>query len=57
MNSKDIKGFRKKLRMSQEEFARACSVTLMTVSRWERGVSNPSRLASLKLEELKKKKG
>lgn len=49
MNEKQIKQLRKILSLSQEKFARVICVTLVTVSRWERGISKPSGLAEDKL--------
>lgn len=45
---------RKRLRMTQEEFATRVGVTWVTVSRWENGRSKPSKLAAQRLEELEK---
>ena len=53
----DIKGIRLELRFTQEDLARKLGLTLSTVSKWEQGLSSPSRLAREKLEKLLKKGG
>jgi putative transcriptional regulator len=53
----DIKAIRLKLGFTQEVFARKLNVSLSTVSKWEQGVTSPSRLASEKLETLIRKGG
>lgn len=45
---------RKRLRMTQEEFATRVGITWVTVSRWENGRSKPSKLATQRLEALEK---
>lgn len=49
MKEKQIKQLRKYFSLSQEEFARIVGVTLATISRWERGISEPRGLAIDKL--------
>lgn len=39
-----VKHVRTELNISQEELARALSVSFATVNRWENGKSNPNRL-------------
>lgn len=48
----DIKEIRKRLRLTQEEFAHKIGVTFATVSRWENGHSKPSKMASKLLNML-----
>ncbi len=53
----DIKAIRDELGFTQEDLARQLGLTLSTVSKWEQGVSSPSRLAREKLDKLLKKGG
>ena len=39
--AKDIKELRKKLNLSQALFAKLCNINLVTLRRWEQGVSKP----------------
>ena len=55
MDSADIKRLRKRLALTQEEFAYEIGVTFATVNRWENNKSKPSRLASRTLAVLGKK--
>ena len=41
MTAKQIQALRKKLGLTQKEFALRLKVETMTVSRWERGASRP----------------
>ncbi len=43
---------RRRLSMTQEEFAHAIGVTVSTVNRWENGHIEPSRLARKAMQEL-----
>jgi putative transcriptional regulator len=43
---------RRRLNMTQEEFAHAIGVTVSTINRWENGHSEPSRLARKAMERL-----
>ena len=43
---------RRRLKMTQEEFAHAIGVTVSTVNRWENGHIEPSRLARKAIEGL-----
>lgn len=52
MNAKEVRTLRKKLEMTQEEFARKIGVAHFTVVRWENEMNKPSRLAISKLEQL-----
>ena len=50
----DIKKFRLKLRLSQEQFAHKIGVTRVTVYRWEEGKTKISPLAQKAIESIKK---
>ncbi len=47
-----VTGLRRRLHMTQEEFAHAIGVTVSTVNRWENGHIEPSRLARKAMEGL-----
>ncbi len=47
-----IVALRRRLNMTQEEFAHAIGVTVSTVNRWENGHITPSRLARRAMENL-----
>ena len=47
-----VRGVRKRLGLTQAEFAERLGVTLLTVHRWEAGKSRPQRLARERLREL-----
>ena len=47
-----IAALRRRLSMTQEEFAHAIGVTVSTVNRWENGHIVPSRLARKAMEGL-----
>lgn len=47
-----IAAIRRRLNMTQEEFAHAIGVTVSTVNRWENGHITPSRLARRAMENL-----
>jgi putative transcriptional regulator len=49
------KAIRLELGFAQEDLARKLNVSLSAVSKWEQGVSSPSRLAREKIEKLLKK--
>jgi DNA-binding transcriptional regulator YiaG len=51
-NGSSIAALRKRLNMTQEEFAHAIGVTVSTVNRWENGHITPSRLARRAMESL-----
>jgi len=53
----DIKTIRLELGFTQEDLARQLGLALSTVSKWEQGVTSPSRLAREKLEKLLRKGG
>ena len=50
----EIKKLRESLGMTQEEFARELGVSFSTVSRWETGRGQPSRLARQQIDQLRK---
>jgi putative transcriptional regulator len=50
--SSPINALRRRLKMTQEEFAHAIGVTVSTVNRWENGHIEPSRLARKAMEGL-----
>jgi len=52
MIAKEIKSLRKKLGLTQKEFAARVNVDAITVSRWERGQQHPSNLALRQLARL-----
>lgn len=45
-----IKEIRRQLALSQEDLARELGVSYATVSRWENGQSNPSKLARVQFD-------
>lgn len=47
-----VANLRRRLGMTQEEFAHAIGVTVSTVNRWENGHIRPSRLARKAMERL-----
>lgn len=53
--STTIRRLRKKLGLTQEAFARRLDTSTVTVNRWERGHSVPSRLSTKALDALAKK--
>jgi DNA-binding transcriptional regulator YiaG len=50
-----IARLRRRLNLTQEEFAHAIGVTVSTVNRWENGHIEPSRLARKAIHELESK--
>ena len=48
----EIRDLRKRLGLTQEEFAHAVAVTFSTVNRWENGHAKPSKLARRAIEAL-----
>ena len=48
----NVRELRERLGISQEEMEKRVGVSMMTISRWERGQVKPSRLAVEKLEGL-----
>ena len=55
MDGADIKKLRKRLALTQEEFAHEIGVTFATVNRWENAKAKPSRLALRTLAVLREK--
>ncbi len=51
-NGSPVHELRRRLHMTQEEFAHAIGVTVSTVNRWENGHIEPSRLARRAIEGL-----
>ena len=52
MTKQEIKQIRKRLGWSQERLARELGLSFSTISRWERGESNPSPAAQRLLNQL-----
>ena len=52
MNKQIIIELRKKLGLSQQAFATKLGVGIMTVSRWERGICEPSNMAMEKIKSI-----
>ena len=55
MDPKRIQEIRRRLRVTQEDFAHMVGVTFSTVNRWENGKSKPNRIAQRILAGLEKK--
>jgi putative transcriptional regulator len=51
-NGSPVHELRRRLNMTQEEFAHAIGVTVSTVNRWENGHIEPSRLARRAMDGL-----
>jgi DNA-binding transcriptional regulator YiaG len=51
-NGQDIAELRRRLNITQEQFARELGVTVGTVNRWENGHFNPSPLATKAIKKL-----
>ena len=54
---KAIVMLRSKLNLSQEEFGKLIGASLVSVSRWERGEFEPTKIVKVRIEELLKKHG
>jgi len=52
MNGSEIRALRKKLKLSQQEFADKLGVSKCTVGRWEIDKVEPSPLAVARIKEL-----
>jgi DNA-binding transcriptional regulator YiaG len=52
-----VAALRRRLNMTQEEFAHAIGVTVSTVNRWENGHIEPSRLARRAMQALAREAG
>ena len=57
MNSEQIRKIRKRLGLSQREFAKLIGAGLRTVAGWEIGESTPLPLFQKQIRELAKKQG
>ncbi len=57
VSGNEIRELRKRLGLTQEEFAHAVAVTFSTVNRWENGHAKPSKLARRAIESLAAMKG
>jgi DNA-binding transcriptional regulator YiaG len=55
MDPKRIQDIRRRLKVTQEDFAHMVGVTFSTVNRWENGKSRPNRIAQRILAGLEKK--
>jgi DNA-binding transcriptional regulator YiaG len=51
-SGEEIREFRSKMAMTQEELAHQLGVTVSTVNRWENGHTKPSKLAMQSLERI-----
>jgi len=54
MTSNEIKKLRLALKMTQAKFSNVLGCTITTLSRWENGVVNPSRLYVKELRIIEK---
>lgn len=52
LTAQQVKALREQLGLTQAEFAREVGTTSLSVSRWERGIYKPSRVADRLLREL-----
>lgn len=53
MNGRKVREIRKKLGLTQEEFAAKLGVSFVTLNRWENHHNTPSALALQQLERLR----
>jgi transcriptional regulator with XRE-family HTH domain len=56
MKPEELKDRREALRLTQEQLARALDVTMMTISRWERGIYPVPKHIELAVEALEKRR-
>ena len=56
IKAEDVKPLREKLGWTQQQLADYLGIDVMTVSRWERGIKQPSSLACRQLRRLVSKK-
>jgi transcriptional regulator with XRE-family HTH domain len=56
MNREDLRRRRENLGLTQEQLARELDVTVLTVSRWERGVYPVPKHIELAVEALEKRR-
>ncbi len=52
-----IRNLRRRLEMTQEEFAHTLGITVSTVNRWENGHASPSKLARACIAKLSEERG
>lgn len=52
MKADQIKQLRERLKLTQPELAYKLQIAPMTVSRWERGVSNPSKVFVTQMKKM-----
>lgn len=52
MESNEVKSLRQSLGLTQPEFAHKLQIAPMTVSRWERGVSEPSKVFITQMKKM-----
>jgi len=52
-----VRDLRRKLGMTQEDFARAIAMTVWTVNRWENAHAEPSKLAWKAIQHLARARG
>lgn len=55
--AKAIVILRSKLNLSQEEFGKLVGTSLASVSRWERGEFEPTKIVKIRIDELLKENG
>ena len=55
--AKAILKLRVKLNLSQQEMARLLNVSFPSISRWENGHNNPTKLAKIRIIDLLKENG
>lgn len=55
--SKAIVTLRSKLNLSQEEFGKLVGASLASVSRWERGEFEPTKIVKIRIDKLLKENG
>ena len=55
--SKAIVTLMSKLNLSQEEFGKLVGASLASVSRWERGEFEPTKIVKIRIDELLKENG
>ena len=53
-SGEEIREFRRKMPMTQEELAHLLGVTVSTVNRWENGHTKPSKLAMQSLDRIER---
>jgi len=55
-DARDIKSIRKLLGLTAQELATLLGVSITTVSRWETGKCKPSKLATMRLTTISRRK-